>query len=200
MLTPRSLEIAAMAQVFNGCSLAALVLTFLFPVVAWCDSPITHDADYLRQRQVAQEKYEKSMRLCYQKFAVSDCKQDATGVLNAELSPLKKSEAEQMQKVRAQNTQEKMQNLAKKAPTFSNDVTDKSVPLSLTDVQTPLPTKKMTAADPGAGTNLKSPQEEHAQRKRFEEKQVRAQQHREAVEKRWVDKKGLISSEISTPP
>jgi hypothetical protein len=174
-----------MTPVLKGCRIV-LVLAFLCPVCAWSESPIGHEASYMVKQRAAQERYEKSLRLCYQKFAVSDCKQEAIAVLNAELSPLKKSEAEHMQRIRAQNTQEKMQSLAKKAP--------------MPDVQMALPTKKITAADSGAGTNSKSPQEEHVQRKRFEEKQLRAQQHRDAVEKRWVDKKGLIASEISTSP
>ena len=199
MLTRRSHEIAAMTPVLKGCRIV-LVLAFLCPVCAWSESPIGHEADYLVKQRAAQERYEKSLRLCYQKFAVSDCKQEATAVLNAELSLLKKSEAEHMQRIRAQNTQEKMQSLAKKAPTLPNEVASKALPKPMSDVQMALPTKKISAADPGAGTNSKSPQEEHVQRKRFEEKQLRAQQHRDAVEKRWVDKKGLIASEISTSP
>jgi hypothetical protein len=152
------------------------------------------------ERRAAQEKYENSLRRCYQKFAVSDCKQDATVALNAELSALKKKEAEQMQSVRAQNTQEKMQSLARKAPTASNDVVNSAPPKTWTDVKAPEPSKKRDSPEPGVGASSKSAQEEQAQRKKFEEKQLRAQQHRDAVEKRWADKKLVKASEIPQTP
>ena len=46
----------------------------------------------------------------------------------------------------------------------------------------------------------KSAHEELAQRSRFEEKQLRAQQHRDAVEKRWMDKKGVKATQTSQTP
>lgn len=194
-----SLEIAALKPVFNARWLF-LALVWVFPVSAWCELPNALVTDYSLERRAAQEKYEKSLRLCYQKFAVSDCKHNATVVLNAELSALKKIEAEKMQWVRAQNTQEKMQSLAKKAPISSNDVVDSALPKPLVDVKTPEPLKKRDSVEPAAGAAPKSAQEEQAQRKRFEEKQLRAQQHRDAVEKRSVDKNGVKSTEISQTP
>jgi len=139
------------------------------PCGAWCDTSMAQVTDYSVQRRAAQEKYENSLRRCYQKFAVSGCKQDATVALNAELSALKKTEAEQMQWVRGQNTQEKMQSLAKKAPTSSSDVVDLAMPKPLADVKTPEPSKKRDSVEPGTGTAPQSSQEEQAQRKKFEE-------------------------------
>jgi len=189
----------ALKPVFNG-RWMALGIALLCPVAAWCDASMERVTDYSVQRRAAQEKYQMSLRQCYQKFAVSDCKQDATVALNAELSALKKIEAEQMQRIRAQNAQEKLQSLAKKAPTASNDVLNSVLPKPLTEVNTPEPSKKMDSVQPGYGVALKSPQEEHAQRKKFEEKQLRAQQHRDAVAKRWVDKKDVKATEISQTP
>ena len=194
-----SLEMTALKPVFNG-HWMALGLALLCPVAAWCDTSMAQVTDYSVQRRAAQEKYENSLRRCYQKFAVSGCKQDATLALNAELSALKKTEAEQMQWVRAQNTQEKMQSLAKKAPTSSIDVVDSALPKPLADVKTPEPSNKRNSVEPGAGTAPQSSQEEQAQRKKFEEKKVRAQLHRDAVEKRWVDKKGVKATEFSQTP
>ena len=199
MLIRHSLEMTALKPVFNG-RWMALGLALLCPVAAWCDASMARVTDYSEQRRAAQEKYENSLRRCYQRFAVSACKQDATVALNAELSALKRIEAEQMQRVRAQNAQEKLQSLAKKAPTSSNDVLNSALPKPLTDVNTPESSKKMDSVEPGSGVALKSPQEEQAQRKKFEEKQLRAQQHRDAVEKRWVDKKGVKATEISQTP
>ena len=199
MSTRRSPEVASLKPTFKGRWLS-LAFAWVFPVSAWCESPNALVTDYSVQRRAAHEKYEKSLRLCYQKFAVSGCKQDATVAFNAELSALKKTEAEQMQWVRAQNTQEKMHSLAKKAPTSSNDVVDSALPKPLADVKTPESSKKRDSVEPGSGAAPKSAQEEQAQRKRFEEKQLRAQQHRDAVEKRSVDKNGVKSTEISQTP
>ena len=93
-----------------------------------------------------------------------------------------------------------MQSLAKKAPISSIDVVDSALPKTLADVKTPEPSKKRDSVEPGTGTAPQSSQEEQAQRKKFEEKQVRAQLHRDAVEKRWVDKKGVKATEISQTP
>jgi hypothetical protein len=76
----------------------ALALALFGPVAAWCDTSMAQVTDYSVQRRAAQEKYENSLRRCYQKFEVSDCKQDATVALNVELSALKKKEAEQKSK------------------------------------------------------------------------------------------------------
>ena len=73
---------------------------------------MAQSADVSAQRRVVQEKYETSISLCYQKFAVSDCKNDATRALNAELTQLKKGEAEKMQISRAQSAQEKVGSLS----------------------------------------------------------------------------------------
>jgi hypothetical protein len=188
-----------MTPILKGCWLA-WGLTLLCPFEAWCESPNAPGTDYSVQRRFVQDKYEKSLRQCYQKFAVSDCKQDATVVLNSELSALKNIEAEKMQSVRAQNTQEKMQSLARKAPTASNDVVNLALPKTWTDVKAPEPSKKRDSPEPGVGASSKSAQEEQAQRKRFEEKQLHAQQHRDAVEKRWMDKKGVKATQISQTP
>jgi len=194
-----SLEFTALKPVFYGRRMA-LAIALFGPVAAWCDTSMAQVTDYSVQRRVAQEKYENSLRRCYQKFAVSDCKQDATLALNAELSALKKKEAEQMQWVRVQNTQEKMQSLAKKAPTSSNDVVNSALPKPLAEVKTPEPSKKRGSVDQSAVAAPKSALEEQAQRKKFEEKQLRAQQHRDAVEKRWADKKGVKAAEIAQTP
>lgn len=133
-------------------------------------------------------------------FSESDCKYVANGVLNAELGLLKKSEAEPIQQARLQSTQEKMQSLVMKAPTFPNDVASTAQPQPLTEVKTSFSAKKMVCAEPGAGTQLKSPIEEQAQRKRFEEKQLSAQQHRDAVEMHWSDEKGWnVLAVLKTP-
>ena len=169
MLIRRSLDIVALKPVFSG-RWMVLSLAFICYLTAWCDSSIAQVTDYSAQRQAAQEKYENSLRRCYQKFAVSDCKQDATVALNAELSALKKIESAQLQRVRAENALEKMQSLATKAPSSLKDPIDSAPP------------------------------KEQAQRKKFEEKQLRVQQHREAVEQRWLDKKSVkVADNPSTP-
>ena len=58
----------------------------------------------------------------------------------------------------------------------------------------------MVCAEPGAETQLKSPIKEPTQRKRFEEKQLSAQQYRDAVEMHWSDEKGWnVLAVLKTP-
>ena len=161
---------------------------------------MAQSTDVSAQRRVAQEKYEKSISLCYQKFSVSDCKNDATGVLNAELNQLKKSEAEKMQISRAQNAQEKVGSLSAKATVPPKDTADPTDQKAVPEVKKALPAKKVAVTGTESMPNRPSALDEQAHRKRFEEKQLRAQQHRDAHEKRWSDKKSLMAVETPQSP
>ena len=87
-----------------------------------------------------------------------------------------------------------------KRPACANEV---AIPKSLktsVDPTQPLPVKKLAVAETVSEPSVKSTQEEQAQRKRFEEINFRAQQHRDAHEKRWAEKKGLVITETSVSP
>jgi hypothetical protein len=175
-------------------------LVMLWPLLTWGDSSSEQALEFSTQRRLAQEKYEKSVLLCYQKFSVPECKHAATSELNAELSQIKKIEAEKMQSARGQSAQDKIQSLSMKMSASANEVAiPKSLKTSVEPTQ-PLPVKKLAVAETVSEPSVKSTQEEQAQRKRFEEKNFRAHQHREAHEKRWAEKKGLVITETSVSP
>ncbi len=188
-----------MKQAFRVCW-GSICLALCWPFGVCGQAPLEQPADFSGQRRAAQGKYEKSVRLCHQKFAVSDCKQNALSVLNAELNLLKKSEEEKWQSARAQSAQEKIQSLTMKSPALPKIDVNAGSEKPLVEMKSPIPAKKTVASENALGPKLQSVPGEQAQRKRFEEKQMRAQQHRDAHEKRWADKKGVMAAEnVSTP-
>ena len=170
-----------------------------WPLGGGCEQLHAESLDFSVQRRMAQEKYETSLRLCYQKFAVSDCKKEAVATLNAALAPLKKSEDEKLQAVRAQNAIEKMQSLALKTPALPKEDTRWEASKTVSETKTP-PKVNKGPAETESPPARASAQEEQAQRKKFEEKQLRAQQHRDALERRWADKKGANAAPASPMP
>jgi hypothetical protein len=178
----------------------AMGLAFPWILFVWCAPSTAQSTDVSNQRRLAQEKYEKSILLCYQKFSVSDCKNDATVVLHAELNQLKKGEAEKMQLSRAQNAQEKVSSLSAKVTVPPKDMADLTDQTVAPDVKKALPAPKVAATESDSMPNRPSTHDEQAHRKRFEEKQRRAQQHRDAHEKRWSDKKSLSAAETPQTP
>lgn len=177
-----------------------MCLVLCWPFWVCGQVPLEQPVDFSGQRWAAQEKYEKSVRLCYQKFAVSDCKQNALSVLNAELTPLKKSEEEKLQWARAQSAHEKIQSLSMKAPAIPKVNVNAGSEKPFMEMKSPLSVQKTEISENGLKPNPQSVQGEQAQRKKFDEKQLRAQQHREAHEKRWADKKGVMAAENSSAP
>jgi len=177
-----------------------LGLALLWPLLAWGDSSSGQKIEFSAQRRLAQEKYEKSVLLCYQKFSVSDCKNAATSELNTELSHIKKSEAEKKQSARGQRAQDKIQSLSMKRPASANEVAPPRPFKTSADPTQPLPVKKLAVTETVFEPSVKSTQEKQSHRKRFEEKYFRAQQHRYSHEKRWVEKKGLVISHASVSP
>jgi len=176
-----------------------LTLSCLWPLVAGCEQLHSESLDFSAQRRLAQEKYEASVRLCYQKFAVSDCKQEAVTKLNAALAPLKKSEDEKLLAVRAQNAVEKVQSLTSKMPALPREDTRWETSKTVSEIKTP-PKVSKGPAETDLAPVRPTAQEEQAQRKKFEDKQLRAQQHRDALEKRWADKKGANAAPASPMP
>lgn len=188
-----------MKQAFRACR-NGIVLALSWPFWVCGQATLEQPVDFSGQRRAAQDKYEKSVGLCYQKFAVSDCKQNALSVLNAELIRLKKSEEVNLQSVRTQSAQEKIQSLSMKTPAIPKVDVNAGAEKPLVEMKSQIPAKKTVIPDNDLRPNHQSLPDEQAQRKRYDEKQLRARQHRDAHEKRWADKKGVMAAENPSLP